>query len=333
MNIHTPLISIIIPVYNSSLFILDTLASLHAQSYKNFEIIIINDGSTDNSIDIIKKYQRKNNNIILYNQENKGVSVARNKGIELSNGEFLTFLDSDDTYSPNFLEKMLCKQCEENADLVYCGYNRVSSSGRVTIVPCLFKEGSILDSYLQRNGYFHFSGMLIRKTILIDNYIYFEEGRVISEDLLFTVKLLNKSDCYCVKEHLFNYVQRSDSVMSSYWSENKWLADIEGRKKILSYLIVKYHKKDKEEILKLASTCVFQREISYLIDCLKKMHYEKVKCYLKKNDFHTRIEFIGDSMLNNKDWKKYKILKKDNKLIWFFYTLYYRFFRLNIKIF
>ena len=68
MNMHTPLISIIIPVYNSSLFILDTLASLHAQSYKNFEIIIINDGSTDNSIDIIKKYQRKNNNIILYNQ-------------------------------------------------------------------------------------------------------------------------------------------------------------------------------------------------------------------------------------------------------------------------
>lgn len=331
MNIHTPLISIIIPVYNSSLFILDTLASLHAQSYKNFEIIIINDGSTDNSIDIIKKYQRKNNNIILYNQENKGVSVARNKGIELSNGKFLTFLDSDDTYSPNFLEKMLCKQCEENADLVYCGYNRVSSSGRVTIVPCLFKEGSILDSYLQRNGYFHFSGMLIRKNILLEKQIYFEVGSSISEDLLFTVQLLNNANCYCVKEHLFNYIQRPNSVMSSSWSKNKWLSDIKGREKILLYLKNNYDKHNKKEVLQLASEFIFQREISYMIDCIKKWKYKEINDYLIESNFIKKEQLFQNGKLNNKDKKKFAIIKKKNYFIWFFYTLYYRFFRFNWK--
>ncbi len=319
------------PVYNSSLFVLDTLASLQAQSYKNYEIIIINDGSTDNSIEILKEYQRGHNNIILYSQENSGVSMARNKGIALAHGEFLTFIDSDDTYSPNFLEKMVLRQNEKNADLVYCGYNRISSTGKRIIMPCSFREGSILDSYLQRNGYFHFSGMLIRKTILIDNFIYFEKERMISEDLLFTVKLLNKSDCYCVKEHLFNYVQRSGSIMSCSWSKDKWLSDIEGRQQILCYLINNYHKKDKQEILKLASACVFQREISYMIDCIKKLKYKEINNYLLNTNFNEKEQLFDEGRLNNKDKKKFLIIKKNNHIIWFFYTLYYRFLRFNLK--
>ncbi|MWN05768.1 glycosyltransferase family 2 protein [Gilliamella sp. Pas-s95] len=333
MKKKMPLISIIIPVYNSSQFILSTLASLEAQSYNNYEIILINDGSTDNSLDILENYKKKHNNVILYNQKNSGVSVARNKGIELSNGEFITFLDSDDTYSPKFLEKILCRQKEENADLVYCGYNIISASGKLKAVPCLFKEGYILNFYLQRNGYFHFSGMLIRKKILLEKQIYFEIDRNISEDLLFTVQLLNNCNCYCVKENLFNYIQHSGSVMSSAWSENKWLSDIEGRKHILFYLVNNYDKNDKQEILKLASACIFQREISYLIDCVKKMKYKNIKYYLEYSDFNEKARLFEKDKLNKKDWEKFKIINRNNKMIWFLYTLYYRIFRLNVKFF
>lgn len=333
MKVNKPVISIIIPVYNSSQFILNTLISLEAQSYNNYEIVLINDGSSDNSLDILKNYKSNKSNIILYSQKNSGVSVARNKGIELANGDFVAFLDSDDTYAPTFLEKMLAKQKEKNANVVYCGFNYVRRSGKSSAIYNSFIEGYILSSYLQRNGYFHFSGMLIRKRILIENFIYFEIGRNVSEDLLFTVKLLNNFDCYCVKEYLFNYQQRSGSIMSSMWSEDKWLSDIAGRQQILLYLNNNYIKADKQEIIKLASAFVFQREISYLVDCIKKMKYKKIKLYLKQTNFCKEGIFLEEFNLNSKDKNKYNIIKKNNNMIWFFYTIYYRFFRFNIKPF
>lgn len=333
MKDSMPTVSIIIPIYNSSQFILKTLISLEAQSYNNYEIILINDGSTDDSLNILMDYKKNKDNIILYSQKNSGVSAARNKGIELANGDFIAFLDSDDTYAPTFLEKMLAKQKEKDANIVYCGFNRIGISGKTLPIYNSFREGNILNSYLQRNGYFHFSGMLIRKSILINNFIYFEIGCNISEDLLFTVKLLSNFDCYCVKEYLFNYVQRHGSIMSSLWSEDKWLADIRGRQQILLYLLDNYTKADKQEIVKLASAFVFQREISYLIDCIKKMKYKKIKYYLKQTNFCDKEILFDEHKLNIKDKTKFKLIQKNNRVIWFFYTLYYRFFRLNIKIF
>ncbi len=331
MKFEMPLVSIVIPVYNSSRFIFDTLASLDAQTYKNYELILINDGSTDNSLDVLLDYQRTHNNVILHNQKNSGVSVARNKGIELSNGDFITFLDSDDTYFPTFLEKMICRQKEINADIVYCGYNRINLKNKNLQVPCLFKEGEILNFYLQRNGYFHFSGMLIRKNILIEKSIYFDDSSNISEDLLFTVKLLTCCNCYCVKEHLFNYFQRTGSVMSSVWSKEQWFSDIEGRKKILFYLENNYTKNDNQEILELASISILRREIAYLIDCIKKMEYKDIKNYLKHSDFNKKAQLLKNNKLNKKDVKKIKIINKKNVFSWFCYTVYYRLFRWNVK--
>lgn len=325
-----PLISIIIPVYNASKFLSNTLNFLELQSYKNFEIIIINDGSTDNSYEILKEFQTKNSNTVIYNQNNKGVSAARNKGIELSKGKFITFLDSDDYFSPYFLEKMLLRQKETNADLIYCGYNRVNSSGKKQLMPCHFKEGNILIDYLDKNGYFHFSGMLINKKILIDNSINFEIKCDIAEDLLFTVKLLSNFQCFCIKEHLFNYVQRTNSVMSSPWTQNKWLSDINVRRNILSYLIKSYNKGDKEKVLKLASISIFLREISYLIDCLKNFKYKKIKNYISETDFFVKENLIEKTKCYNKDRKKFLIIKRNNYIIWFFYTLYYRLFRFRL---
>ena len=325
-----PLISIIIPVYNASKFLSNTLNFLELQSYKNFEIIIINDGSTDNSYEILKEFQTKNSNTVIYNQNNKGVSAARNKGIELSKGKFITFLDSDDYFSPYFLEKMLLRQKETNADLIYCGYNRVNSSGKKQLMPCHFKEGNILIDYLDKNGYFHFSGMLINKKILIDNSINFEINCDIAEDLLFTVKLLSNFQCFCIKEHLFNYVQRTNSVMSSPWTQNKWLSDINVRRNILSYLIKSYNKGDKEKVLKLASISIFLREISYLIDCLKNFKYKKIKNYISETDFFVKENLIEKTKCYNKDRKKFLIIKRNNYIIWFFYTLYYRLFRFRL---
>lgn len=99
-------ISVIVPIYNSSITLDRTLNSIVNQTYIDLEIILVNDGSTDNSLEICKKYVRRDNRIIIVNQKNKGVSEARNHGIDVSTGDFISFVDSDDILDLDFFEKL-----------------------------------------------------------------------------------------------------------------------------------------------------------------------------------------------------------------------------------
>lgn len=120
-NSEEPLVSVIIPVYNREDYIGEAIESVLNQTYKNFELIIVNDGSTDNTENIVKGYAEKDKRIKYFYQENQGAYSARNKGIEESNGEFISFLDSDDKYFPYALEKMvyLFQTLPENVKLIY----------------------------------------------------------------------------------------------------------------------------------------------------------------------------------------------------------------------
>ena len=101
------LISIICPIYNTELYLKECLNSILCQSYTNFELILIDDGSTDNSGIICDEYATKDKRIIVIHQTNKGLSASRNKGLEIASGEFITFIDSDDWIDPNTLRDNL----------------------------------------------------------------------------------------------------------------------------------------------------------------------------------------------------------------------------------
>lgn len=118
----TPLVSIIVPVYNVELYLEQCLESIIQQTFSNLEIIVINDGSTDNSFKIIKEFSNKDSRFIIIDQENKGISSARNSGINISSGDYLMFVDSDDWIAPNTVEVLLSKIYD--TDLVACSYNR-----------------------------------------------------------------------------------------------------------------------------------------------------------------------------------------------------------------
>jgi len=116
------MISIIIPVYNSAKYINRALESIYNQTYKNFEVIIVNDGSTDKTLDIINK-NKNFNKIKIINQKNSGSTAARNKGAEIANGDWLAFLDSDDYWLSNKLDEQLKLANENDFDAVFCnGY-------------------------------------------------------------------------------------------------------------------------------------------------------------------------------------------------------------------
>ena len=121
----TPLISIILPVYNAEKYIERALKSLINQSYKNIEILCIDDGSKDNSYNIIKEF--KDERIKLFRQENSGPAKARNVGLSNSKGEYIMFCDADDWYEPNMCELMLETLINQNVDFVICGCNIVDT--------------------------------------------------------------------------------------------------------------------------------------------------------------------------------------------------------------
>ncbi|MFR8734737.1 MAG: glycosyltransferase family 2 protein, partial [Clostridium perfringens] len=119
-------ISIVMPVYNVALYLREMLDSILNQTIDgNFQLIIINDGSTDESKKIIEEYKSKFNNLLYLEQENKGVSVARNLGIRYIEGKYTIFLDSDDYIEKDMFKLMYDKAEEESADTVICGYKKV----------------------------------------------------------------------------------------------------------------------------------------------------------------------------------------------------------------
>jgi len=157
------MISVIIPVYNGEKYISECIESVLNQSYRDFEIIVINDGSTDNTADICKKFE----DIRYFYQENRGVSKAREKGLQMAKGEYITFIDSDDRVKPDFLEVMLAAMSD--CDIVCC-----NSIDEIEYQSDIYHENEILTNQERiYRDYFFFKryttciwGKLFKKRIL-----------------------------------------------------------------------------------------------------------------------------------------------------------------------
>ena len=125
------MISIIIPVYNVSKYLRACLDSVINQTYKDLEIICINDGSTDDSLEILKEYANKDNRIIIIDKKNAGVSAARNDGIDRAGGEYLFCIDSDDYIDNDYLETYVRAIEKEDYDIVVGGFRRPNENGKI----------------------------------------------------------------------------------------------------------------------------------------------------------------------------------------------------------
>lgn len=116
-------VSVIVPVYNVEKYLKEAMDCIINQTLKEIEIICVDDGSTDSSLDILNKYADKDNRIIILEQENQGAGVARNTGLDIARGEYLSFLDPDDFFELTLLEEFYEKAISCDADIVVCGLN------------------------------------------------------------------------------------------------------------------------------------------------------------------------------------------------------------------
>lgn len=207
--------SVIVPAYNSEKYIEETLDCLLSQTEKDIEVIVVNDGSSDSTADILSRYSKKDSRVVHVNQENAGVSAARNNGIERANGEYIIFIDSDDLLSADALEKLYSALKSTSADLAVF---RVQSFGDGVcqynpIVDELIKEVSIdcYDKRLLRN--FLVSNKVYRAKLLKESGVRFPPMRY-SEDGAFFMQFVHtvKPKITGVADALFMYRRHSASV-------------------------------------------------------------------------------------------------------------------------
>lgn len=143
----TPLISIIVPIYNTEKYLRDCLDSIIKQTYHNLEIILVDDASVDHSADICREYQEKDSRILfLTKTQNEGVSKARNDGIEMASGTYLTFLDSDDLMAPDMVEKLFHAIQKNKADMAICSHTLFTSDGDICR-HCVLPAAETMDKY------------------------------------------------------------------------------------------------------------------------------------------------------------------------------------------
>lgn len=198
-------IDVIIPLYNGEDFILDTIKSVENNTFKDFNIIVVDDGSKDNSSKIVRNLAKNYENILYFYKENSGVSSARNYGIERSNSKYLCFLDADDLHNPLFLEKLYEKISLKDSDLCLCGYNQLIDE-KIYPKKTRFIKNDFLTNYLITKNKFHISCFMIKRDIILANKIKFFENTSYGEDIEFLSKVIKHSkNIELVKEYLTYY--------------------------------------------------------------------------------------------------------------------------------
>ena len=218
------LLSIIIPCYNSAGFISNTLDMLISQGLSDCEVIVVNDGSKDDTSKIVHSYVEKNPSIKIIDKENEGVSIARNIGINEAAGKYVYFLDSDDSLEDGTLDffREILNKNPENKFFAF-GYS-TNRNGKM-LKDYSFKEfdGKIIDSLLLKQSFlskelcFNICSCICEKQFLLENNIFFTKGLRIGEDIEFLLNILKFAPaCVYNARYCFIYQIRDDSVMGGY---------------------------------------------------------------------------------------------------------------------
>lgn len=230
----TPQISVIIPVYNGEENIPVSLNSLMEQTFSNFEVVIIDDGSTDSTAKVIEKYLKNDKRIKYIYQENAGVAMARNKGLENATGKYISFLDADDYYDKTFLDKMYSKITKSDYDVCYCSYNIITPNKSFK-KSSTYKQGNILVDYILGKVAIHTTGWMIKKELLQEKNIAFPDGISWGEDFEFFCKVLASTNKVTyVSEHLTNYHLNFSETQLSSFSLDKADKDYESINRLLN---------------------------------------------------------------------------------------------------
>lgn len=263
-----PDISVIIPVYNSGKYLHSCIDSIVVDS-SDIEIILINDGSTDASAQVCELMASKDKRIRVIHKQNGGVSTARNLGLTFARGEWITFLDSDDTLPAEALDSMF-RLTDDNIDVVFAGYSIIGGNGSLKIPP--IKTDKMTSQELARQlfaptdypylGYI--CSKLFRRSVIERYNVRFDEAVKYNEDRLFSFEFLShaRGGAYTTKP-VYNYIQRGDSAMAKIEGSDFWKfeTDLDAFVKMCRLVNV-FKDKELERLVRIGTIASYNRNIT-----------------------------------------------------------------------
>ena len=214
-------VSIIIPVYNAAKYLAQCLDSVIDQTISSFEIIVINDGSTDKSYEILKEYKEKFPKLIVINQENCGVSQARNTAVMMASGEYVGFVDSDDFIKRAMYEKMYKAAKQGNCDIVICNYILYNGVDHQKVVKEIDKDGCLgkvqaLKKFLLNEIKAYSCNKLYKRELFTKNNITFPDLKLCEDTPVGFLLIAHSSKVSTVAEPLYYYRQRDASLTTTF---------------------------------------------------------------------------------------------------------------------
>ncbi|MGV4415209.1 glycosyltransferase family 2 protein [Chryseobacterium sp. T1] len=293
------LISVIVPIYKVESYLRECVDSIIGQTYTNLEIILVDDGSPDRCGEICDEYATKDSRVIVIHKENGGLSDARNVGLDICKGDYISFIDSDDFVHPQFIEVLYTNLVFNEADISFCNFIRFTSSD--SIKQTSKTEGStevFKGDYMINNLY---NNTWVPKNIVVWNKLYklnifsslrFEKGFVHEDELIFTDLFENNYKIIYTDIDLIYYREREGSIMTSNFSLKK----IESQKRIYDKRNKFFRKEKRYDLIKLnKKSWLIYLGYWMLNDKSKKRHLLTIKDWvsiLSYKEFHWKSKML-----------------------------------------
>lgn len=222
-NGSDPLITVVLPIYNVAKWLDTCIQSIVQQTYRNLQIILVDDGSTDESPTICERWAAKDNRINVVHQQNAGLSAARNTGLRMRKGEYVCFVDSDDYVEHNYVERMLNTARAEQADMVVCNLRREDEDGN----PVKESDSSFETKTFTCRQYMAYALQSNWKHVVAWNKLYrssiwnnfgYPVGKIHEDEFVFAQLIARCSRITCINDVLYHYVQHNSSIMHKKYS-------------------------------------------------------------------------------------------------------------------
>ena len=259
-------ISIIVPIYKVEEYLCRCVDSLLKQSYEDFELILVDDGSPDNCGRICDEYAALDSRVRVVHKPNGGLSDARNAGMEIARGEYIAFVDSDDWVTENYLERLLSAMIETGADICECGILRTGGEAHIPpiedIAPVVFSTADAMEQLIHDGAFHqHVWNKLYRRDVIAD--ILFPKGKT-NEDEFWTYQIFgNAAKISKIPDVLYCYFQRPGSIMGESYSLKR-LDGLEAKLQRQAYINSRFPQLSLQAKLNLFGSCIYAGQMSLI---------------------------------------------------------------------
>lgn len=277
------LISVIVPVYKAEPYLDKCISSIVNQTYKNLEIILVDDGSPDNCPAMCDSWAKKDNRIHVIHKPNGGLSDARNAGMSVATGELMTFVDSDDWISPDMYEYLYQRLIEDGSDIAACGVQLIWENGTSPRMltcegNCVLNREEAMQAIIEESWLKQPVVYKIYKTKLIKD-VMFPAGKY-HEDVFWSYQAVGRAQKVSVSDHIgYYYLQRGGSIMGEGYSLKR-LDAIEGKVQRCAYMRKRFPALSASSIKDLWFTCIYQGQLA--MRTLDKAEAKKILSYFER---------------------------------------------------